>query len=323
MTKQDTKVTDLSAEQEKAVVETRKVLADKEQVLKELGRIEAFGFVNKLLTVSSLKILQNIKESKSYQGLTYYNSQGELLTVSSWNECCEFKLHMSRQNLDKNLLNLREFGEEFFESSKKLGLGDRELRKLRKLPEEEQSFVIESQAIDMGDKEAVKELIEDLTDKHVKEKGQLKAQLDESQKLATVRNNLLQDANNRLNITTEELMQAKVQQNAAPEPEQWAKQVHEINQLCTRLAAKAIELAEQMDDVSETIMATEVGQQYSERAMEHMAAVQIHCVDQLFLAVNTLSIETRQRFEFYVNQGRPMYSEAEILALEAEIEARG
>lgn len=323
MNKPDTKVIDLSAEQEKAIADTKQVLSSKQDVLMELGQVKAFDFISKLATVATLRSLEKIKQSKSYKGLTYKAGNQELATVASWEDCCKYLLNTSARAIDDRLINLNAFGEEFFEASTSMGLGYRELRKLRQLPEEEQALVVDSEAVDMSDKEAVKELIEDLTDKHAKEKIQLKGLLDESQKLATVRNNLLQDANNRLNITTEELMQAKVQQSVAPEPELWAKQVHEINQLCTRLAAKAIELAEQMDDVSETIMATEVGQQYSERAMEHMAAVQIHCVDQLFLAVNTLSIETRQRFDFYVSQGRPMYSEAEILALEAEIEARG
>ncbi|MEC4724545.1 hypothetical protein HWQ46_03155 [Shewanella sp. D64] len=323
MKKTDTKVRDLSPEQEKAVVDAKEVLASKQDTLLQLGQVQAFNFISKLVTVTELKVLQNIKESKSYKGLTYKNENGELVTVTSWDECCQYILLTDRRNVDNRLITLEQFGEEFFEASKSMGLGYRDLRKLRQLPESDQNLVIDSEAIDMGDKEAVKELIEDLTDKHATEKVHLKEQLGESQKLAMVRNNLLQDANNRLNITTEELEQFKVQKNNAPEPNQWAKQVHEINQLSTRLAAKAIELAEQLDDVSETIMATEVNEQHSERAMEHMAAVQVHCVDQLFLAVNALSIETRQRFDFYVNQGRPMYSEAEILALETEIDARG
>ncbi|QFU23762.1 hypothetical protein FM038_017340 [Shewanella eurypsychrophilus] len=323
MTKQDTKVTDLSAEQEKAVVETKEVLASKQDVLIKIGQAQAFSYTAKLLTVSELKVLKEIKESRAYKGLTYTNDKGELLTVSGWGECCQYILGGSQQHIDERLNNLTMFGEEFFEASQNMGLGYRDLRKLRQLPEEEQALVIDCEAIDTGDKEAVKELIEDLTDKHAKEKVQLKEQLDESQKLATVRNNLLQDANSRLNNTTEELMQLKVDKNAAPEPDQWAKQVYDINQLSTRIAAKAIELTEQLDDVSETIMSAEVDEQHSQRALEHMAAVQVHCVDQLFLAINTLSIETRQRFEFFVSQSRPMYSEEEILAIETEIEARG
>lgn len=323
MKKTDTKVTDLSAEQEKAVVEARQVLASKQDVLIEIGKLQAFNNFKNYATVAEIISFKKIRESKQYKGLVYDDENGNSATVATLEELCPIFFGRSYRTLKDLEDRLDCFGHDFFESSQQIGLSTKTLRQLRKLPEEDQAIIIDSEAIDTGDREAVKELIEDLTDKHAKEKNQLKDQLDESQKLATVRNNLLQDANSRLNITTEELEQIKVQQSAAPEPSQWAKQVHEINQLSTRLAARAIELAEQLDDVSETIMASEVNEQYSGRAMEHMAAVQVHCVDQLFLAVNALSIETRQRFDFYVNQGRPMYSEAEVLALEEEIETRG
>lgn len=171
---------ELSPEQQTAIINTKEVLASKQEVLMAIGQVQAFDFVQKLVTVTELKLVQQIKESKSYKGLAYKNENEELVTVTTWEDCCKYLLKTSREQLDAKLLNLQTFGEEFFEASQNMGLGYRELRKLRQLPSDEQALIINSEAVDLGDKEAVKELIEDYTFQHVTEKAELQKQVDEA-----------------------------------------------------------------------------------------------------------------------------------------------
>ncbi len=190
MNNEHTKVAELSAEQQIAVIDTKESVERLESVILDLGQVRAFDFVSKLLTVSNLRTMQNIKESKSYKGLTYRDEDGKLLTVSSWDEFCQYKLQVSRATIDNNLLNFNAFGEEFFEASQRIGLGTRELRKLRQLPEESQQLIINSEAVDLSDKESVKELIEDLNFKQVTEKAELQKKLDDAnQTVSAVREN--------------------------------------------------------------------------------------------------------------------------------------
>lgn len=320
MKNQHTKVTDLSAEQQIAVVDAKNVLASKQDALMQLGQIQAFNFIGKLVTVTELKLLQNIKETHSYKGLTYKNEKEELVTVTTWEECCQHILKTDRRNIDNRLVNLEHFGNEFFEASQNMGLGYRDLRKLRQLPEADQTLIIESEAIDAGDKEAVKELIEDLSARHAKEKEALTAQLSDSKAIAKARQKLVENANNQVAEKTEEL--EKLRESNQYSSTDWLKQVQEINLLSTVLAGKAIELVNQLDDLSERIMTEELEPEHSQQALEHLAVVHVHCVDQLFLAVNALSIDTRERFDGYINKARPMYSEEEILAIEQQIVER-
>ncbi|MFQ3191536.1 MAG: hypothetical protein ACI936_002677 [Paraglaciecola sp.] len=190
MNNEHTKVTDLSAEQQTAVVDAKAVLASKQDVLMAIGQIQAFDFINKLTTVGSLKSLSEIKESKAYKGLTYKDENGELTTVGSWEECCKHFLGSSKSTIDERLMNLNTFGNEFFEAAQKIGLGNKDLRKLRQLPEESQQLIINSEAVDLSDKESVKELIEDLNFKQVIEKAELQKQVDDAnQTVAAVREN--------------------------------------------------------------------------------------------------------------------------------------
>jgi hypothetical protein len=316
-----TNKTDLSNEQMASILDAKKVLADKEQVLKEIGQIEAFDFINKLATVATLKTLAKIKESKAYVGLTYFNENKELATVANWEQFCTHKLNTPKRTIDDRLLNLSAFGEEFFEASKSLGLGSRDLRKLRQFDEEDQITVINSEAVNLEDGEAVKELIEDLNEKHNQEKADLTQKLTESTQIANARKKLVE--------TNAALLEDQIKKNDILEANQkapktdWAKVVHEINLECTKLAALAIEQMDKLMALNERIIAEEIDPEHSQTAYEHMARVQVHVVDQVFVVANTLSIESRERFEMFVSAARPMYSEDEILAIEQQVKNRG
>ena len=107
-----------------------------------MGMIKAFGFVNKLLTVGTLKILTEIKNNKKYKGLVTY-IDGKLTTVGSWEQYCK-ACGFSVNKVDEDLLNLSVLGEEFLEDSQRLGLGYRDLRKLRKLPDDARAEIVEA-----------------------------------------------------------------------------------------------------------------------------------------------------------------------------------
>lgn len=317
MKNEDTKVIDLSAEQQKGILEAKSVLNSKQDVLLKIGQSQALNFIAKLLTVSELKLLQEIKKSKSYAGLTYRDDSGQLLTVSTWDECCQHILKTSRQHIDEKLINLNKFGEEFFESAQSMELGYRDLRKLRQLPQDDQTLVIESEAIDAGDKEAVKDLIDDLTAKHAKEKETLQKRVEESEAVAKARQKLVQTANQQVADKTEEL--EKLRQTEQYNPNKWLKQVQEINLASTRIMNSAVEAMTQLAELNDTIALAQLSDEHAEQAIELMASVQLHNVEELFMVANNLSYETRERFAAYQNRSRPVHTEEEIIAIEQKM----
>jgi hypothetical protein len=176
-----TKVTDLSENQEKAIIEAKEVLASKQDVLMAIGQIQAFNNMKKYATVAELVTFKKIKESKQYKGLVYTDEDGKSATVADIKDVCTIFFGCSYRSMQEDEQNLEVFGQDFFESSQSMGLGSRELRKLRQLPEESQQLVINSEAVDLSDKELVKELIEDLNFKQITEKSALENQLKEAQ----------------------------------------------------------------------------------------------------------------------------------------------
>lgn len=169
---------EFSPEQEKAIVEGKNILASKQDVLMSIGQLQAFSNFRKYTTVGEILIYKKIKESKQYKGLVYQDEDGNSLTVGDIKELCLNFFGCSYQTMEERLCNLDAFGKEFLETSTKMGVGIRDLRALRQLPDEDQSMVIESEAVESGDKEAVKDLISELKAKHQKETTAIKQQLN-------------------------------------------------------------------------------------------------------------------------------------------------
>lgn len=142
-----------------------------------LGQAQmAESFAKFSLTVSTSK-LAYVKETKLYKGLNGKTSADGQQFTGTWDEFCSL-LGRSRQQVDEDIANLRTLGEEALESMSRMGIGYRELRQYRRLPEDQKTALIE--VAKSGDKEAFVDLAEEIIAKHAKEKEELTQRLDET-----------------------------------------------------------------------------------------------------------------------------------------------
>lgn len=137
-----------------------------------LGQAQmADAFTKFSLTVRTSK-LNFVKENKLYRSLKGKKSpNGYDFLTGTWEEFCNL-LGISVQKADLDIQNLKEFGEEALDSMSQMGIGYRELRQYRKLPEDQKTALIE--VAKAGDKETLVELAEEFIAKNNKEKEQLK-----------------------------------------------------------------------------------------------------------------------------------------------------
>ncbi|RDF02153.1 hypothetical protein DPV99_05370 [Aggregatibacter aphrophilus] len=197
----------LAQQQDTQALVAKQMTQDIAEAHEAMGMIRAFGFVNKLLTVGTLKILTEIKTNKKYKGLQIYIN-GELTTVGTWEQYCK-ACGFSVNKVDEDLQNLNTFGEEFLELSQNLGLGYRDLRKLRKLPEDARAEIVDAEFSESADKEELLEKIEELTAKHIHEKQVLEGQLKQSQANYEAQSKVLKNKNDRINQLDIELEKKK------------------------------------------------------------------------------------------------------------------
>ena len=188
----------LSEQQDAVALATKAMTQDLAEAYEVMGTLKAFNFVQKLLTVGSLKKLQEIKETKKYKGLSVVDDSGNLLTVGNFADFCK-ACGLSDKKVYEDLQNLNYFGEEFMETSQRLGLGYREMRKLRQLPEEARAEIVDADYSDTTDKEELIEKIEDLTAQHAKEKKALQAQLKRKSDDYEAQAKVLATKNERIN----------------------------------------------------------------------------------------------------------------------------
>lgn len=145
-----------------------------------LGQAQmADAFAQFSLTVSTSKMAY-VKENKLYRALSGRKTADGQQFSGTWDEFCSL-LGRSRQQIDEDILNLRTLGEEALESMSRMGIGYRELRQFRRLPEDQKSALIE--VAKEGDKTALLELAEEMIAKHAREKEELKTDLEISRQM--------------------------------------------------------------------------------------------------------------------------------------------
>lgn len=143
-----------------------------------LGQAQMADAISQFSRTVRLSKLAYVRENKLYKALAGKQAPNGSALKGTWEEFCTL-LGYSKDKVDLDLQNLRAFGEEALESMSRMGIGYRELRQYRRLPEDDKSALIE--AAKSGDSAAFVDLAEELIAKHAKEKEELTKRLEDTQ----------------------------------------------------------------------------------------------------------------------------------------------
>ncbi|QLP56178.1 hypothetical protein HV092_22995 [Klebsiella quasipneumoniae] len=179
------------------------------QLLGQAQMADAFAKFSKTVFISKLAF---VKENKLYQSLSSKRSEDGLQYKGTWEEFCNL-LGWAPQHANEAIANLTSFGEEALESMSRMGIGYRELRQFRRLPEDQKSALIE--VAKEGDKTALLELAEEMIAKHAKEKEELKADLEVSRQMLAEKKEVI----NEMSMEREELKARLVRRSATETPD--------------------------------------------------------------------------------------------------------
>lgn len=160
-----------------------------------LGQAQMADAISKFSRTVRLSKLAYVKEHKLYQQLAGKQMPNGSALRGTWEEFC-ILLGYSKDKVDLDLQNLHAFGEEALESMSSMGIGYRELRQYRKLPEDQKQALIE--VAKAGDKEGFVELAEEIIAKHAKEKETLAAQVKEAQAEMQAKDRVLATRNDQI-----------------------------------------------------------------------------------------------------------------------------
>lgn len=176
-----------------------------------LGRAQMAERLSKITDAVSLSALKEIKESKQYKalkGITFSKSStvGSNLVVlrGTWEEFCEI-YGSSKSTIDERLKNLDVFGEQALESMHAIGMTTRDLRRLRKLPQEDLTTIIEGEEVKVQDRDEALEIIEELSAKHRQEKQSLQNEVNSLAQEKQSNERLLIDKDKKINSLSKKL----------------------------------------------------------------------------------------------------------------------
>lgn len=169
------------------------------QLLGQAQMADAFAKFSGTVTTSKLAY---VKENKLYRALKgQENPARDGFLSGTWDEFCGL-LGRSSEHADRDIANLKAFGEEALESMSRMGIGYRELRQYRRLPEDQKLALIE--VAKAGDKDGFLDLAEEMIARHAKEKESLATQVEEAKATLEAKDRVLADKNERLTKLEEE-----------------------------------------------------------------------------------------------------------------------
>lgn len=171
-----------------------------------LGQAQMADAISKFSRTVRLSKLEFVRENKLYQQLAGKKTPNGSALKGTWEEFCNL-LGYSKDKVDTDLQNLRAFGEEALESMSAMGIGYRELRQYRRLPEDQKLALIE--VAKAGDKEGFVELAEEIIAKHAKEKEALTAEVEETKATLEAKDRVLQDNAQKINEQAQALELAR------------------------------------------------------------------------------------------------------------------
>lgn len=234
-----------------------------------MGHVEMLRAFSDFANVSSLSKLAEIKKNKLYlqlKGSRAYDRDGKLIAnVSSWEGFCR-AIGMSHKKVDEDIRNLNAFGEETLDRLNQMGLGYRNMRRLRQIPEEDRLAIINGEQIEVGDKEEVVELIEEMAAKHAREKQELTDKVKHLESERQVDQRLLEDKEKKLNelerelrrdLTPDQAAQKRAERDELLKSELMDKALSSISMLneLARAVEKIMDLEDRTDHLEESLYA--------------------------------------------------------------------
>lgn len=274
---------------------------DRDLANQMLGQIQMSISISKFTTVVGLSKLKEIKESKLYKALagkTIVLPNGEnTRLVGTWAEYCEL-LGTSSNKIDEDLMNLKVFGEDAMESLTRIGAGYRELRQLRKLPEDQQLALIE--VAKLGDKDSFVELAEEIISKHAREKEELTKANADLKADYEAQGTIIEKKDEKLNSLEKRLH--KLQNRAGD----WHPRATEIAIETTRHAAETLEALDKLETMRNAILTEEFGEDDREAAIEAMAVVYYDAITQIVNRIAEVTDACDEVFIGYKEKARPM-----------------
>ncbi|MGH8384494.1 MAG: hypothetical protein ACRESJ_03230 [Pseudomonas sp.] len=189
---------------------------ERDMVNQLLGQAQMADSIGKFTATVAVSKMAYVKENKLYRALAGMRDRDGRGLGGTWEEFCSL-LGTSAPKVNEDINNLRQFGEDALDSMSRMGIGYREMRQYRRLPDDEKSALIE--IAKTGDKDAFIDLAEEIISKHAKEKEELTQRLDETNADYEAQSEVMAKKTTELDKTKQELEKTRKRIQSMPADE--------------------------------------------------------------------------------------------------------
>lgn len=171
------------------------------EIGEQLGIIKSAEFYARCAEKLVVEAFVKLKEGKRYKDLIVKKENGESAPCADLDEACRFFLGKSYRYCAQITQNMETVGAKLFESASQLGFRTKDYQAIRALPADDQALV-KSAIADTNDRDAVTDLIGELTERHAKkiaEKDKAIADMTKNMEVKERRVKALGDERDRLN----------------------------------------------------------------------------------------------------------------------------
>lgn len=202
---------------------------------KLVGRAEGMLFLRTCADRVIAETFVQLKEGKKYKDLQITDTDGTVRQCGDIKEACEFFFGKSYTACAEIVQNYELLGSQLYDKALQLGLQRKDYRAIRALPSDDQAL-IETSLSDAGSREAVADLIEELTERHAKRLAEKDKKLDEIKEDAEAKDRIIASKNDRENELLKKL--ARYEGDKVPADERLSTVVE-----ATEESGKALEKA--------------------------------------------------------------------------------
>ncbi|XAG86657.1 MarR family transcriptional regulator [bacterium 19MO03SA05] len=179
-----------------------------------LGRVQmaqSFATMADVVSLSTLKEMRDSGKYKELKGRTINlgptsddGVQTSIVLQGTWDEFCKL-CGTSKSAVNEKLKNLSDFGEKALQSMQTIGMTTRDLRRLRQLPQEDLTAIVEGEVVKVQDRDEALEIIEELSAKHRQEKQALQSEVTRLAQEKQSSERLLADKDKKINDLSKKL----------------------------------------------------------------------------------------------------------------------
>ncbi|MDD5297634.1 MAG: hypothetical protein PHU46_12045 [Rhodocyclaceae bacterium] len=196
-----------------------------------LGRIQSAIFLRQCGEKIIAETFIQMRESKKYKELQFPDENGNLRNYGDLKEFCQRFLGKSYAACAESAQNYELLGSQLYEQAERMGLRQKDYRALRALPSDDQRL-IQDALTDAPGREAVAELIEELTSRHAAKLAEAETKLKEATEQHEADERLLQIGNDKKNELERRLHYRESQDTE--------KKVAELSRIMTEVVNKTL-----------------------------------------------------------------------------------